>query len=72
MPPHDSFFHQRQKHTISNLTCGIFRGGICPTWFDSFGAQLCPTAGQVSGVKAGTILKAFMSLMISISLFIIL
>ena len=28
--PHESFFHQGQKHTSSILTRGIFRGEICP------------------------------------------
>ena len=31
--PHDSFFHQVQKHFILN-----FIRGICPPWFDSSGA----------------------------------
>ena len=28
--PHESFFRQRQKHTISNFFSGIFRGGHMP------------------------------------------
>ena len=38
--PHESFYHQGQKHNISNFTRCIFREGIC---------HLCPTAGHASG-----------------------